>query len=534
MKQRSGLRSYSGYKKIIDTCRQAHVDKLEWVWVDTCCINKESSSELSEAINSMYQWYANSRLCYAYIHDIDDFTLPTDKDERRFEAFNGWPKWFSRGWTLQELVAPKKILFFNRKWEFIGDKQSLASAIGGITRIPYPILVYGLSSNRPCVAGIMSWSADRRTTREEDRAYSLLGLFGVHMPMLYGEGKNAFKRLQLEIIRTSNDQSIFAWDPRGHLRRTGSVLADDPSLFRDCSKITKLETDEFIKYCEGEPHAAERIGTFPVTNRGIQIWMPLQRYRGSRSVFKAKLACLGEFGIPVTIDVAYWRSNYYRYSNASHMDVGSSHTELRCVYLTYQDDAYYPDFTFKLDDRVLAFCGFTRYGTHPRDHGYDPLILSSTNPLSVITYANGNTGIRFALGLGYCFGQEWAHVNVLCSGLGSPDETPRIALANDPRNIYDKMWNAAPDHARRWAEENQQTPGGVNAKHAHIQASTSTVRLIYAKRTSQHEGIIMLDVAQCIGCCLGLLKWMQLRGVCVLIIAQFILRNVHLTIALYP
>ena len=137
----------------------------------------------------------------------------------------------------------------------------------------------------PCVAQIMSWATDRKTTRVEDQAYSLLGLLDVHMPMLYGEGKKAFQRLQLEIIRKSNDQSILAWDPNGRIEWTGtSVLADDPGYFRDCHDIEKMEPHEYMIHLQeslpdAEAHsftvADERLGTFSVTNRGIQIWLAI-------------------------------------------------------------------------------------------------------------------------------------------------------------------------------------------------------------------------------------------------------------------
>ncbi|KAI6038187.1 hypothetical protein EDC04DRAFT_2698049 [Pisolithus marmoratus] len=118
--ERKDIRGRTGYMKIIDTCKQAQKDGLQWVWIDTCRINKESSAELSEAINSMYKWYANAELCYAYLHDISLDTW-TDRIERK-----DTPKWFSRGWTLQELIAPKGVDFFDQEWEWIGDKAELA------------------------------------------------------------------------------------------------------------------------------------------------------------------------------------------------------------------------------------------------------------------------------------------------------------------------------------------------------------------------------------------------------------------------
>ncbi|KAL4077804.1 heterokaryon incompatibility protein-domain-containing protein [Scleroderma citrinum] len=228
------VRQRGGYQKILSSCEQAQTNGYKWMWVDTCCIEKRSSAELSEAINSMYQWYENSRICYAYLHDVNSPSFPTRRDDGKYPCSNGWPEWFSRGWTLQELIAPKHVQFFNQDWKDIGNKRVLAHTLSFITGVPLHILAHGLSHDRPRVAQVLSWAADRKTTRVEDRAYSLMGLLGVNMRMSYGEGKRAFHRLQLEVIRMSNDQSTFAW--RGK-NRTGSILADDPSFFRDCDKM---------------------------------------------------------------------------------------------------------------------------------------------------------------------------------------------------------------------------------------------------------------------------------------------------------
>ena len=216
------IRGRGGYQKILGTCEQAKKDGYEWLWVDTCCIDKRSSAELSEAINAMYRWYENSRVCYVYLHDVTDPSFPTAGDSEKCPSSEGWPEWFLRGWTLQEMIAPKDVQFFNKGWQPIGNKKTLTDTLARITGVAEHILTGGLSFNRPCVAQIMSWAADRETTRIEDQAYSLLGLLGVNMPMLYGEGKKAFHRLQLEIIRMSNDQSIFAWVPFGRIWPTGS------------------------------------------------------------------------------------------------------------------------------------------------------------------------------------------------------------------------------------------------------------------------------------------------------------------------
>ncbi|KIK19968.1 hypothetical protein PISMIDRAFT_106587, partial [Pisolithus microcarpus 441] len=212
--EREEVKQRHGYQKIIKSCEQAAKDGYEWLWVDTCCIDKRSSAELSEAINSMYRWYQNAQVCYAYLNDVGESTFPTEEDDNKFAQSNGWPEWFVRGWTLQELIAPKEVEFFNKDWAHIGNKRQLASTLQDITGIPSQVLTNGLAGKGLSVAQIMSWAAERKTTRVEDHAYSLMGLFGVYMPMLYGEGKMAFQRLQLEIIRRSSDQSIFAWNPQ--------------------------------------------------------------------------------------------------------------------------------------------------------------------------------------------------------------------------------------------------------------------------------------------------------------------------------
>ena len=209
--KREEIRELTGYQKILQSCKQAKKDGYKWLWVDTCCIDKRSSAELSEAINSMYRWYENSMVCYVYLHDVNGSSFPTEPDTTRYPTSDGWLEWFSRGWTLQEMIAPSNVWFFNKDWKPIDNKKVLAHTLACITQVPECILTDGLSSNRPCVAQIILWAADRTTSRDEDRAYSLLGLLNVNMPMLYGEGKKVFCHLQEEIMRTSNDKSIFVW-----------------------------------------------------------------------------------------------------------------------------------------------------------------------------------------------------------------------------------------------------------------------------------------------------------------------------------
>ena len=193
--------SMKGYMKLSGACDIARNIGFKYPWMDTCCIDKTSSAELSEAINSMFMWYRRSALCIAYFDDVR-------KDTWESQITNA--KWFTRGWTLQELVAPKEVLFVDERWRIIGTKTSLASIITNITKINTEVLLTG-DMSEISVAKKMSWAATRTTTRLEDRAYSLLGIFGVNMPTIYGEGANAFMRLQEEIMKKSDDQSIFAW-----------------------------------------------------------------------------------------------------------------------------------------------------------------------------------------------------------------------------------------------------------------------------------------------------------------------------------
>ena len=419
VEERDEIRQRRGYKKILDTCELAKRDECEWVWVDTCCIDKRSSADLSEAINSMYRWYANSRVCYAYLHDVYGPSLPTDKDDTEYPKSNGWPEWFSRGWTLQEMIAPSNVQFFNSDWKNIGNKEMLAPTLMHITQVPEHVLKEGLSGSRSCVAQIMSWAASRRTTRVEDRAYSLMGLLNVNMPMLYGEGKKAFHRLQLEIIHTSNDQSIFAWGHDTLNGRNGSILADDPSSFRDCSNIELLEDhDRFIDSLKESIPEIELpsidpdcFGTFPITNRGIQIWMLLRPYRDSETVFKVYLPCR-RWGKMVTIDLVLWYSNFYRYSQVfKFSNEDSLHFDQ--VYLRYQDIP--SNVTFEIDDNAVTENGFTCSDEYPLRGDALTLAatsptLTTTSPICVRSYFDRQDHRCFAVVFGQCFGQDWIHL----------------------------------------------------------------------------------------------------------------------------
>lgn len=214
----------SGWAKIEECCRIALYEDLQYCWIDTCCINKESSSEESRSINSMFVWYAKSTRGFVYLYDVHCETLSTAEDKAEFAA----SRWFTRGWTLQELIAPPKLTFYNSQWEVLGDKSDLCELLTKITNIPIDVLRSERSHLTCSVAQRMYWAAGRTTTVVEDQAYSLMGLFDVNMPLIYGEGDKAFMRLQEEIIQRSTDQTIFAWSDDTIEK---GVLAPSPACF---------------------------------------------------------------------------------------------------------------------------------------------------------------------------------------------------------------------------------------------------------------------------------------------------------------
>ncbi|KAI1215177.1 vegetative incompatibility protein HET-E-1 [Annulohypoxylon truncatum] len=193
----------TGYAKIQFCGTQAAKDGLEFFWVDTCCINRNSSAELQEAITTMFTWYRNATRCYAYLTDVSANKAPDDVTNdyllvRSWESDFRRSRWFTRGWTLQELLAPASVEFFSYEGTRLGDKKSLQSIIHEITGIPYEAL-RGDAMTKFTVDQRLSWAANRQTKRKEDMAYCLLGIFNVFMPLLYGEGDHAFERLRQEI-----------------------------------------------------------------------------------------------------------------------------------------------------------------------------------------------------------------------------------------------------------------------------------------------------------------------------------------------
>jgi hypothetical protein len=198
-------KSKDGYRKIQFCGEQANRDGLQYFWVDTCCIDKSNSTELAEAINSMFRWYRDAAKCYVYLSDVSiaKRKRSTSLSDFAWESAFQASRWFTRGWTLQELLAPRSVEFFSLEGKRLGDKKSLERQIHEITGITVSA-IHGALLSQFRVEERLLWAENRQTTREEDKAYSLLGIFDVSMPLIYGEGRdNAISRLKEEIDKPS-------------------------------------------------------------------------------------------------------------------------------------------------------------------------------------------------------------------------------------------------------------------------------------------------------------------------------------------
>lgn len=239
--------------KVTRCCELAASKGWNYVWIDTCCIDKTSSAELSEAINSMFRWYRSANVCYAYLIDVD-----ISKLDWKLQFRNS--RWFKRGWTLQELLAPSNVHFYDCEWRKIGSKDTLYAEISDATRIEFEHLV---NPRIASTAQKMFWASERETTRSEDLSYCLLGLFDINMTPIYGEGSNAFVRLQQKIAKKIDDESLFAWndpDPHPPSNFTG-MFAKSPKAFAGSGNIGPVTIDSLRLY---RP-------PWSVTNRGLAI-----------------------------------------------------------------------------------------------------------------------------------------------------------------------------------------------------------------------------------------------------------------------
>ncbi|ETS85275.1 hypothetical protein PFICI_03300 [Pestalotiopsis fici W106-1] len=234
----------AAYRKIKFCADQARQHGLQHFWIDTCCVDKLAYVELQNAINSMFRWYRDASRCYVYLDDVSKQESPmphTKREAAPWEIAFRNSRWFTRGWTLQELLAPKKVDFYSREGIWIGDKQSLESLICDITHIPAralrgtPLCKFSLSERE-------SWIRNRRTKYEEDMAYSLLGIFDVYLPLIYGEGKtNAMRRLREEIEKTKFQKGEIV--PR---RIRNNMLERSPCI--SCRQHSSAVSGPYEKY----------------------------------------------------------------------------------------------------------------------------------------------------------------------------------------------------------------------------------------------------------------------------------------------
>ncbi|KAM6513911.1 hypothetical protein FALCPG4_015104 [Fusarium falciforme] len=264
--------SKKGYMKITSACHRAHDGGLSYLWVDTNCIDKTSSAELSEAINSMFAWYREAKICYAFLEDFDS-TLEKSAFQDMFKSC----RWFTRGWTLQELIAPETVIFYDQKWVEFGTKAKLSTEIAQITTISERFLSSSREIKQASAAQRMSWLARRRTTRIEDMAYCMLGIFNINIPLLYGEAEKAFTRLQEEIVRTTHDHTIFCWTWPETLPQPEWIPILAPNAAAFINSGSYVPTYQNRGYGEHSEYA--------VTNLGIRIRLPIARGNSGLSYY---------------------------------------------------------------------------------------------------------------------------------------------------------------------------------------------------------------------------------------------------------
>ncbi|KAI0712991.1 heterokaryon incompatibility protein-domain-containing protein [Cerioporus squamosus] len=246
-------------------CEVAEQYGYKWVWIDSCCIDKTSSAELSEAINSMFRYYSLSQVCFVYMADVTISRLPSSFYESR---------WHTRGWTLQELIAPPTSYFLYSDWTLLGTKFGVADAIEEITRVPSSLLLGYTRLSDYSVAQRMSWAASRRTTRVEDEAYCLFGLLDVNMPTLYGEGGG--QPIPIDMLlgaatTTTATSGLSGWP---------GLFAPSPSAFIRSGSITYSGRHHMIEHASRIHMEAERVRSFSVTPHGVLSHIPVVEHNG--------------------------------------------------------------------------------------------------------------------------------------------------------------------------------------------------------------------------------------------------------------
>ncbi|KAJ8454213.1 hypothetical protein ONZ45_g19390 [Pleurotus djamor] len=299
MRSLSGLAmKKKGYAKFTSFVEAAKVYGCRYVWVDTFCINKDSSAELDESIRSMYNWYKSSHVCIVYLAGDQDSYPPDGNDLRSWND-----EWFNRGWTLQELLAPKRLKFFWKDWSRVDDtpydlirdpdeqvqspskfKASVIERGAGMSN--YDLLNYKPSPENAHL--VFQWITQRRTTRPEDLAYCMIGLLDLQLPIAYGEGEErAFYRLQMECVQNTDNRSIFKWGSTLQASRWNCMLYESPrGIIDDSGEIDALPLFT--------PHRNKQLNldpSFTFTNSGLRIMMTMHKVQQVRSSHDLSFDC---------------------------------------------------------------------------------------------------------------------------------------------------------------------------------------------------------------------------------------------------
>ncbi|PNP85105.1 hypothetical protein FNYG_01630 [Fusarium nygamai] len=351
---KNGVYKQKGWSKLKDYCRRAFKDGWEWAWMDTCCIDKTNPADTQEAINAMFRWYQDAGVCYAHLSDVDfskgsqivSLTADTDLDSTTNNVLQAAlkdafirAKWFTRGWTLQELLAPHYLIFVDHAWRHIGTRESWALEIEQASKIKACHLnAFNPTDFASCSTAMrFSWASGRETTVEEDESYSLLGLFGISLPLIYGEGgRQAFNRLQRQLIHVYHDDSVFAWrGSRSDPKLGMGILARSVKDFRHASKVT----------------AGQYGNAYSMTNRGLEITSKYWRQRSNPDGVIVRLNCRiesvsdaeKETGIHLTHDAVtdvYYRARIHELCDLGHLDLNDWYEEPRREPLFIRADNY--------------------------------------------------------------------------------------------------------------------------------------------------------------------------------------------------
>jgi hypothetical protein len=319
--------------KIHGACVTARELGFAWIWIDNCCINKSSATEESESINSMFKWYRDARVCITYLSDVrqtslrepqhhntmkiatGDHGMPTILATKTdvppvFQSTRGQTpsEWFSRGWTLQELLAPPEMRFYDCNWTYLGNKSSLAHDIESVTGIEVDYLTGVKHFRKACIATKMSWMAGRTTSRIEDIAYSMLGLFDIMMNPRYGEGQRAFMRLQHELLSSTTDESLYAWKmPSPATREAYDIESSAETIWHGDEWGILAPTPDWFKNCGSfSTEGGREISRLPEAFRVVQQGVKIPYFEAGMQVKYAVIMLLATFTFLGAIPIWYF------------------------------------------------------------------------------------------------------------------------------------------------------------------------------------------------------------------------------------